>query len=125
MTPPAPTRWLPVLAAVNAILALAFGTFAAHGISDPQAKGWVMTGVAFQLPHVAAVFALLAWRDTPMVRAGAWAVSAGSLIFAGDLYALAAGAPRVIAAFAPIGGSAMMLGWAWLAIVAMAGDRLR
>ncbi len=122
-TPPAASRWLPALACLNAILALAFGTFAAHGITDPQAKGWVMTGVAFQLPHVAAVFALLAWRDGPAVRPGAWAVSLGSLIFAGDLYALAAGAPRVIAAFAPIGGSAMMLGWVWLAIVAMAGDR--
>lgn len=116
-----PSRYLPALAAFNALLALTVGTFAAHGISDPQAKGWIMTGVTFQLPHVAVVFALLGWRDVPPVRAGAWLVSAGSLIFAADLYALALGAPRWIAALAPIGGSAMMAGWAWLIVVALAG----
>ncbi len=119
-----PARLLPALAAANAIIALAFGTFAAHGIEDPLAKGWIMTGVTFQLPHVAAVFALLAWRDTPLVRSGAWAVSIGSLIFAADLDALALGAPRVVAAFAPIGGSLMMIGWLWLGFVALVGDRL-
>lgn len=117
-------RYLPALAAFNALLALTLGTFAAHGIKDPQAREWIMTGVIFQLPHVAAVFALLGWRDVPPVRKGAWLVSAGSLIFAGDLYALALGAPRWFAALAPIGGSAMMAGWAWLLIVALAGPLL-
>ncbi len=119
-----PPRLLPALAAANAMIALAFGTFAAHGIDDPQARAWIMTGVTFQLPHVAAVFALLAWRDTPLVRSGAWAVALGSLIFAADLDALAMGAPRWVAALAPIGGSAMLLGWLWLGFVALAGHRL-
>jgi uncharacterized membrane protein YgdD (TMEM256/DUF423 family) len=118
-------RNLPALAAANAILALTFGTFAAHGIKDPQARDWIMTGVMFQLPHVAAVFGLLAWRNTRYVRAGAWAISIGSLIFASDLDALALGAPRWIAALAPIGGSLMMFGWFWIFVVAMAGDKLR
>ena len=117
-------RWLPAFAAVNAVLALTCGTFAAHGIKDQQAREWIMTGVMFQLPHVAAVFGLIAWRNTRLVRAGAWAVAIGSLIFAGDLDALALGAPRWVAAFAPIGGSMMMIGWLWLGIVALAGDRL-
>ncbi len=117
-------RYLPAFAALNAIVALAFGTFAAHGIHDPQAREWIMTGVIFQLPHVAVVFGLLAWRKGLMVRRGAWAVSIGSLIFAADLDALALGAPRMVAAFAPIGGSLMMIGWLWLAIVALAGDRV-
>jgi len=118
-------RYLPACAAANAILALTFGTFAAHGIKDPQARDWIMTGVIFQLPHVAAVFALLAWRQTRYVRAGAWAVSIGSLIFASNLDALALGAPRWIAALAPIGGSLMMFGWFWIMVVALAGDKLR
>lgn len=83
-----------------------------------------MTGVIFQLPHVAAVFGLLAWRDTAFVRAAAWAVSFGSFVFAMDINLLALGLPRWIAAFAPIGGSAMMIGWLGLIVVAMAGDRL-
>ncbi len=116
-------RYLPAFAALNAIVALAFGTFAAHGIHDPQAREWIMTGVMFQLPHVAAVFGLLAWRNAMMVRRGAWAISIGSFIFAADLDALALGAPRVVAAFAPIGGSLMMIGWLWLAVTALAGER--
>lgn len=114
-------RLLPALAAFNAMLALTFGTFAAHGIKDPQAREWIMTGVMFQLPHVAAVFGLIAWRNSRAIRAGAWAVSIGSLIFAGNLYALALGAPRVIAAFAPIGGTLMMMGWLWLTVAFVAG----
>jgi uncharacterized membrane protein YgdD (TMEM256/DUF423 family) len=114
-------RLLPALAAFNAMLALTFGTFAAHGIKDPQAREWIMTGVIFQLPHVAAVFGLIAWRNSRAIRAGAWAISLGSLIFAADLYALALGAPRFIAAFAPIGGSLMMFGWLWLTVACLAG----
>ena len=118
-------RYLPAFAALNAVLTLTFGTFAAHGIKDPQAREWIMTGVIFQLPHVAAVFGLIAWRNTKLVRTGAWTVSIGSMIFASDLNALALGAPRWVAAFAPIGGSMMMIGWLWLAIISLAGDRLR
>ena len=118
------SRYLPALACFNALLALTVGTFAAHGIDDPQAKGWIMTGVAFQLPHVAAVFALIAWRDVGAVRGGAWALGVGSLVFAADLDALALGAPRWVAALAPIGGSLMMAGWAWLTVVALAGPAL-
>jgi uncharacterized membrane protein YgdD (TMEM256/DUF423 family) len=120
MTP----RFLPALAALNAMLALTFGTFAAHGIRDPQAREWIMTGVLFQLPHVAAVFALLAWRQSRAVHAGAWALAVGSLLFAAVLDALALGLPRGVAVLAPIGGSLMMLGWFWIALIALAGDRL-
>jgi uncharacterized membrane protein YgdD (TMEM256/DUF423 family) len=35
----------------------------------------------------------------------------GTLLFAGSLYALALGAPRGMAALAPVGGVAMLLGW--------------
>lgn len=114
-------RYLPALAAFNALLALTFGTFAAHGIKDPQAREWIMTGVVFQLPHVAAVFGLIAWRNSRAICSGAWAISLGSLIFAADLYALALGAPRWVAALAPIGGSFMLLGWLWLVVACVAG----
>ncbi len=126
MTTPKPApRALPAFACLNAVIALAFGTFAAHGIKDPQARDWIMTGVMFQLPHVAAVFGLLAWRRSTLVHSGAWAVSIGSFIFAMDLNLLALGAPRWVAALAPAGGTAMMFGWLWLAVIAWAGDALK
>lgn len=106
------------------MLALAFGTFAVHGIAPGQGRDWILIGVMFQLPHAAAVFAVLAWRRARAARAGAWMLAAGSLIFASVLDALALGAPRAVAALAPAGGTLMMLGWAWIAVVALAGDRL-
>lgn len=115
---------IPALAALNALLALTFGTFAAHGIKDPQAREWIMTGVIFQLPHVAAVFALLAWRPVKLVRTCALGLGLGSLIFASNLYALALGAPRWIAAFAPIGGTLMTFSWLGVVAIAFVADRL-
>ena len=123
-TAPARPRYLPAFACLNAVIALAFGTFAAPGIDDPQAKDWIMTGVTFQLPHVAAVFGLLAWRNSPFVHSGAWAVLGGAFVFAMDLNLLAMGAPKWVAALAPAGGTAMMFGWLWLAVIAFAGDAL-
>jgi uncharacterized membrane protein YgdD (TMEM256/DUF423 family) len=117
-------RLLPALAAFNAILALTFGTFAVHGIAPGQARDWIMTGVMFQLPHAAAVFGVLGWRRDPAARGGAWMLAVGSLVFASILDALALGAPRGVAVLAPVGGTLMMFGWTWLALVALAGDRL-
>ncbi len=109
-------NYLPSLAALSAVLAIAVGAAAVHGVADPQAKAWLQTGVQFQLPHAVAVFALLGWRDTPAVRGGAWALLLGSLVFAATLDGLALGAPRWFGAVTPIGGSAMLLGWLWLAL---------
>ncbi len=85
-------------------------------MTDPQAKMLLQTGVQFELPHAIAVFALLGWRETPAVRGGAWALLIGSLIFAVTLDALALGSPRWVGAITPVGGSAMLLGWLWLAL---------
>lgn len=110
MTP----RALPALAALNGVLAVGFGAFAAHGLTDPQAKAWVTTAAMYQLPHAVAVFALLAWRDTRALRGAAWALTIGTMLFGISLDALALGAPRGLAVFAPVGGTLMLAGWALL-----------
>jgi uncharacterized membrane protein YgdD (TMEM256/DUF423 family) len=115
---------LPAFAAFNAILALTFGTFAVHGIEPGRERDWILIGVTFQLPHVAAVFALLGWSRARPVRIGAWMLAVGSFLFATILDLLALGAPRWVAALAPAGGTLMMLGWTWIAFLALAGDRL-
>ncbi len=111
-----PARYLPSLAALSAVTAIAVGAAAVHGVTDPYARMLLQTGVQFQLPHAIAVFALLGWRDTPPVRGGAWALLIGSLIFAGTLDLIALGSPRWFGAITPVGGSAMLLGWLWLAL---------
>jgi len=111
-----PARILPGLAALSGFTAIAVGAVAAHAVRDPQAKAWLATAVQFQLPHAAAVFALLGWRDTNGVRAGAWLLLAGSLMFAASLDLLAFGLPRSVSALAPVGGLTMMAGWLLLAV---------
>ncbi|PIB96740.1 DUF423 domain-containing protein [Caulobacter sp. X] len=105
------------LAAVSGLLAVGFGAFGAHGVHDPKAAEWLRIGSQYQMAHALAVFAAFGLH-----RAGAKGMGAaaalflvGSLIFAGSLYAMALGAPRVLGAITPIGGVSFMIGWALLA----------
>ena len=51
-----------------------------------------------------------------LVAVGAgWLFVAGAAIFAFTLYAMAFGAPRWLGAITPIGGTALIIGWLWLA----------
>ncbi|MBV8971780.1 MAG: DUF423 domain-containing protein [Sphingomonadaceae bacterium] len=118
-----PARWLPSVAALSAVVSIAVGAAAVHGVTDTLAKSLLQTGVQFELPHAIAVFALLGWRDVPAVRGGAWALLAGSLVFARSLDLLALGAPRWTGAITPVGGSAMLLGWLWLALAPFVPER--
>lgn len=94
------------LSAAIAIMAGAFGAHAAQGV----AVEWLRTGASYQLIHAVAVF--VAGRHNP---GPSRALLAGSLVFSFSLYALALGAPRWFGAVAPIGGSAMIIGWLWMA----------
>ncbi len=105
------------LAAVSGLLAVGFGAFAAHGVRDPKAVEWLHTGSQYQMSHALAVFAAFGLH-----RAGARGMGLvaglflfGTLIFAGSLYAMALGAPRILGAITPIGGLSFMIGWALLA----------
>lgn len=106
-----------LLAGVSGLLAVAFGAFAAHGVTDPQAQEWLRTGGQYQLPHAAAVFAcftvLRAGGGRP-ARVAAWLFLAGALFFSGSLYLLAATGVRAWGAVAPVGGMLLMAGWATL-----------
>ena len=110
-------------------MAVSVGAFGAHGLKaalagrppEEAAKvlGWVETGSRIQLAHACALLALAALA--PRLGAGlAWPARLlfwGSLAFSASLYALALGAPSGAAALAPVGGTAMLAGWAWLAVL--------
>lgn len=113
-------RILPALAALNGFLAVALGAFGAHAIQDPQAQEWMRTATVFQLPHAAAVIAILAWHPgSRLAHLAAWAMALGGLVFGGSLQALALGAPRAVAMVAPVGGTAMIVGWGLLFFAAL------
>ena len=109
------------LAAAGAILgglAVALGAFGAHALQSrigADALGWWHTAVEYQMWHALAVLALglsgLRWTRLP-----AWLFAAGSVVFSGTLYAMALGAPRWLGAVTPLGGLAMIVGWAVLAV---------
>jgi uncharacterized membrane protein YgdD (TMEM256/DUF423 family) len=110
-------------AALSGFVAVAIGAFGAHGVGDPQAKAWIVTGSQQHMAHTLAIFVALWVVD----KGGAFArfavplFFAGIILFAGSLYALAFGAPRGVAMLAPIGGLSFMTGWG---LVAIAGFRL-
>ncbi len=113
-------RLLPALAAVGALIAVAAGAFATHGLSDARAKDLLHIGGQYELTHALAVFACLVVARRGSELAG-MCLLVGSTLFAWSLYALAFGAPRMVGVITPIGGLLMMAGWAILAAAAMFG----
>ncbi len=105
------------LAAVSGFVSVAVGAFAAHGVSDPVAKELLRTGSTYEAIHALATLACAVFIGRAAARAGIAAVLflSGSLLFSGSLYALAAGAPRIVGIVTPLGGLAFLAGWAVLA----------
>lgn len=118
-----PPTIIPLLAAVFGLSGVALGAFGAHGVQDPQAKGWMETAAHYQMIHVFAALATLTFRNwgAPVALRAAPFFLGGIVLFSGALYALAFGAPRGVAMLAPVGGVGFMIGWA---ILAFAGWRL-
>jgi uncharacterized membrane protein YgdD (TMEM256/DUF423 family) len=113
--------WL-AAAGVAGFLCVAFGAFAAHGITDPKAQEWLRTGALYGFVHVLAAFAA-ASLQTPRARFAPPILLAGVALFSGSLWAMALGAPRILGAVTPVGGLCFMAGWAVLAWAALGVDR--
>ena len=67
------------------------------------------TAVLYQLIHAVALVAVPGW---PWVGRS-W--MAGVVLFSGSLYWLALGGPKILGPITPLGGVALLLGWALLA----------
>jgi uncharacterized membrane protein YgdD (TMEM256/DUF423 family) len=105
------------LAAVSGFVSVAVGAFAAHVVTDPATKELLRTGSTYEAIHALATLACAVFVGRAAARAGIAAVLflVGSLLFSGSLYALAAGAPRIVGIVTPLGGLAFLAGWAVLA----------
>jgi uncharacterized membrane protein YgdD (TMEM256/DUF423 family) len=106
-----------MIAAIFGLLGVAAGAFGAHGVDGAQAKAWMDTGSNFQLAHVMATLASVSFANwgAPVAMRGAPFFLGDIVLFSGSLYALALGAPKVLAMLAPLGGLSFMIGWAVLA----------
>ncbi len=115
-----------ILAALDGLLAVGIGAFAAHGLKATATAyqlDLIQTASQYQMVHAAAALGALWLADrgwtSPVV---ALAFSAGALIFAGALYAIAL-AGLSLGMIAPVGGTLMLLGWGWLLVSALLGAR--
>ena len=115
------------LGSISALLAVALGAFAAHGLKArlaPDLLAVFETGVRYQMYHALALlsvaWACTRWPGGASAAAG-WLFLAGMLLFSGSLYALALGAPRWLGPVTPLGGLAFLAGWACLAWAAIRG----
>jgi uncharacterized membrane protein YgdD (TMEM256/DUF423 family) len=107
--------------AINAGIAVAAGAFAAHGLRDrldARALEIFETAARYQMYHALAMI-LAAVIATNGARTAGWIFQAGILVFAGSLYALALSDVKMLGAITPLGGVALLAGWAWLAISAL------
>jgi uncharacterized membrane protein YgdD (TMEM256/DUF423 family) len=114
--------WLSA-AAVNGLMAVAAGAFAAHVLrhgADPQAREWVETAATYQMWHALALLGMRAISGArpigPWLRAGAWLFVAGIVLFCGSLYGLALIHLRPLAWITPFGGASFLLGWLALTV---------
>ena len=92
---------------------VALGAFGAHALKDTLMAAGTLetwrTAVLYQLIHAVALVALPGW---PWVGRS-WI--AGVVLFSGSLYWLALGGPKILGPVTPLGGVALLLGWALLA----------
>ena len=105
--------WAGVFGALG-VLCGAFGAHALRSRISPEALGWFETGTRYHLIHALALFGtgLAAGHVDDRARRVAGACFAGGIVlFAGSLYAMALGGPRLLGAITPLGGAAWIVGW--------------
>lgn len=110
------------LASLSGMLAVALGAFGAHGLRgklDDYAMGVFETAVQYHFYHALALLAVgiiaLSQPQTAMLKSAGWLFLLGTVIFSGSLYVLAITGVKWLGAVTPLGGLALIAGWACLA----------
>lgn len=106
--------------ALFALIGVAAGAFGAHGLKNrlgPDMLAVFEVAVRYQMYHALALLAVAwaasRWTSTSVTLAGMFFI-AGIVIFSGSLYLLTLSGARWLGAITPIGGLALMAGWACL-----------
>ena len=116
------TRVLAAAAAILASVAAALAAAGSHALASRFSTAELAsfnTAVAFQFVNAIGLFAAAWLRDrlpgSALVRACAWLLLAGVVLFCGSIYAARFGLTSSPGPGAPIGGTAVILAWAGLA----------
>ena len=107
------------------LLGVALGAFGAHGLKGSLSADMLAnfeTGVRYQMYHALALL-VVAWAVTRwpggLTNAAGWLFVVGIVIFSGSLYLLSVTGLRWLGAITPIGGIALIAGWACLILAAL------
>jgi len=113
------------LGAINGLLAVAFGAFAAHGLRNHLSERLIevfQTGVQYHAMHALALLLIgvlgLSLPRSARLQTAGWCMLAGILLFSGSLYLLAITGSKWLGMVTPFGGMAFLIGWAMLSWVA-------
>jgi len=111
-----------VMGALAMALGVILGAFGAHGLKDklePAMLAVWHTGVEYHMYHALGLIllGLLAGQFPALtgIRTAGWLLLAGMVLFSGSLYLMALTGVRWLGAITPLGGTAFILGWLWLA----------
>lgn len=119
-----------MIGSVFMFLGVAAGAFGAHGLESyflehPELESTYLTAVRYQLIHglalLAVAWAVTQWPGTLANWAG-YLFIAGVMVFSGSLYLLVLTEIRWLGAITPLGGVAMLAGWALLIAAAWRGN---
>ncbi len=125
-------RFLTTAAAVLGFAGVALGAFGAHGLKKhfeehPELLPLYKTATEYQMYHALALLAV-AWAgsrwSTPLLPWAGGLFLFGMLVFSGSLYLIVFTQVRTWGAITPIGGVALLAGWACVAIAACRGTDL-
>lgn len=119
------------IGALFALLGVMAGAFGSHALRTrlaPDMLNVFEVAVRYQLIHALGLLAV-AWAITrwpgALVNAAGWLFVAGIVLFSGSLYLLTLLGTRGLGIVTPIGGAAMMAGWACLAWAAFSAGSAR
>ncbi len=113
-------RFFAIAGAVAAMIGVILGAFGTHGLSgrlNPADLEIFETGVRYHMYHALGLFAVAwvasRWPSGVTTVAG-WLFIFGIVVFSGSLYTLVLTGQRWLGAITPVGGVAMIAGWAAL-----------
>lgn len=116
-----------LIAALSALVAVAAGAYAAHGLAgrvDPSLQAIFETAARYQMYHALGLLMIapaLALLRRGLAIAAGWCMVGGTILFSGSLYALVLAGDSRFGHATPFGGLTLMAGWALLAAAAAAG----
>ena len=109
-----------IIGAILGFFAVAAGAFGAHALRGRLSAEMLdifEVAVRYQMYHALALVAL-GWvtvrAPTPTLNLSGWLMVGGTVVFSGTLYILALTGIRWLGAITPLGGLALMAGWACL-----------